>query len=983
MKSTTQKIIRQISFMAVDVVFILLAWFLSIWLYSYLFSNEAPLVAMIWQGVFWLIIINIVVFMAFGIYKSIWKYSSIGALLKVGVAVFIICFADYVYFRLASGYWQSPAIPVMAFFIALTLCGGVRILPRLVQYVLSFYNERKNKTAIKRVNTLIIGAGQAASSLLLDIKRQKPISKYNVIALVDDDITKHRMTLHGIKVIGGCDVISEVVKQRGVEKIIIAMPSATRKQLQRILMLCPTEYCKVSIIPGFDAANANSVRDIDFADLLGRDETVLDISGISEMVKNKTVMVTGGGGSIGSELVRQLLKFDVKTIVIYDMYENSTYDLLQEVRILYGCDIAKKLVIRIGSVQDEERLEQVFAGFKPAIVFHAAAYKHVPLMEECPRLAVKNNVFGTRITAELSKKYDVEKFVMISTDKAVNPTNIMGATKRLAEKVVMALNEHGKTEFVCVRFGNVLGSNGSVIPIFEKQIKHGGPLTVTDPEITRYFMTIPEAAKLVIQAAAMAVSGTIFVLDMGKPVKIAELAENIIRLSGYVPNEEIKIEYVGLRPGEKLYEELLTDEEGITKTKNEKIFVAKPTVLNMEQADKLLEDFRDNISNDGELRACIKQYVPEYKEPVGSVMGMSFLDRFESKQHIEKKIFADIKKNPHKAVALFGAGGAGFYLNKWLMENDIYPVCFIDDDIKKQQHGYIEMPVLSYQDFCATYKEHIIFVSIANHAVRAMEGLLSRGEAQDVYYVGSRDPWSKVTDYAYICEHSNEYESAYNLYADEFSKKVFVSILNNKLTGDVHYASDVKTENMYFDEEIVTLDKDEVFLDVGACDGENAVQFAQLLKGQYERLLAFEPDEINIKHMKERFSKNGIENYTILPICAWNKREILDFSAGLEHTSNVNQDGHGVKVQADTIDNILDGKRVTFIKMDIEGAEKNALLGASKTIAQYKPKLAISIYHKREDYFELPLLIQKLNPSYRFYLRNYTDAAADTVLYAI
>ncbi|MEG0650254.1 MAG: hypothetical protein RR764_10510, partial [Oscillospiraceae bacterium] len=276
MKSAAQKVIRQVSFLAVDVVFMLLAWFLSIWLYSYLFSNEAPLVAMIWQGVFWLIIINVVVFMALGMYKSIWKYSSIGALLRVGVAVFVVCFADYVYFRLAAGYWQSPAIPVMAFFIALTLCGGVRILPRLVQYVLSFYNERKNKKAIKRVNTLIIGAGQAASSLLLDIKRQKPISKYNVIALVDDDITKHRMTLHGIEVIGGCDIIPEVVKQRGIEKIIIAMPSATRKQLQRILALCPTEYCKVSIIPGFDTANVNSVRDIDFADLLGRDETVLD-----------------------------------------------------------------------------------------------------------------------------------------------------------------------------------------------------------------------------------------------------------------------------------------------------------------------------------------------------------------------------------------------------------------------------------------------------------------------------------------------------------------------------------------------------------------------------------------------------------------------------------------------------------------------------------------------------------------------------------
>lgn len=600
-----------------DFFFVVLAWFISVWFYSYLFSNEAPLVGMIWQGLFWLAIINIVTFFAMGMYKSIWRYSSIGALFKVGIAVFIVCFADYIYFRLVAGYWQSPAISVMTFFLVFTLCGGVRLMPRMTQYVRSLYNERRTEKSVRRVNTLIVGAGQAASSLILDIKRQTPASKYNLLALIDDDVKKHKMTLHGVEIVGGCEAIPEAVKHLGIEKIIIAMPSATRKELKRILAYCPMDQCKISIIPGLDAADINSIRNIDFVDLLGRDETMLDISGISEMVDGKAVMVTGGGGSIGSELCRQLLKFSVKKVIVYDVYENNAYDLLQELKIIYGQEISKRFAIRIGSVQDRERLEDVFREFKPAVVFHAAAYKHVPLMEECPRLAVKNNVFGTRITAELSKQYDVKKFVMISTDKAVNPTNIMGATKRLAEKVVMSMNEHGKTEFVCVRFGNVLGSNGSVIPIFEKQLAQGGPLTVTHPEITRYFMTIPEAAKLVIQAAAMARGGTMFVLDMGKPVKIAELAESIIKLAGYVPNEEIKIEYVGLRPGEKLYEELLTEEEGLTQTKNEKIFVVKPPALTMQEANSMIKVLKEDIDDEIKLRKCIKQYVPEYHESKG------------------------------------------------------------------------------------------------------------------------------------------------------------------------------------------------------------------------------------------------------------------------------------------------------------------------------------------------------------------------------
>ncbi|MEG2957772.1 MAG: nucleoside-diphosphate sugar epimerase/dehydratase [Christensenellaceae bacterium] len=614
MNFTSKRWVKQVLFVLLDCAALLFAWFMAVWFYSYLFIGEAPLLAMIWQGIPVLLIFNIVVFALMGMYKGIWRYASIGTIVKVALASVISVFVDYVYFRAVAGYWQSPAIPVMTFFIMCTLAGFFRFIPRISQYLFSWVRYKKNKDVAALIPTLIVGAGQSTATLLADMMRSKK-NKYTILAIVDDDISKQKMILHGIPVVGSCNMIPKIVNQLDIQQVILSIPSASNKEVQRILALCPISKCKVSVVPNISDINKNSVnnlRGINVSDLLGRKELLLDTSSIELMLRGATVLVTGGGGSIGSELCRQLLQFELKQLIVFDIYENNAYDLLQEIRIAYGKIKADKIILRIGSVQDKERLEEVFSQFKPDIVFHAAAHKHVPLMEECPRQAVMNNVFGTYNVAKFARKYHAKKFVFISTDKAVNPTNIMGASKQLAEKVIISLNTEGGTKFVCVRFGNVLGSNGSVLPIFQRQIEHGGPVTVTHPDITRYFMTIPEAACLVLQAAEIAQGGDVFILDMGEPVKIVELARNVIRIAGYIPDEEIKIEYTGLRPGEKLYEELLTAEENLTKTKNEKIFIAQPLLLKEEETEKMLHDIKAVLSDDERLRACMKEYVPDY-----------------------------------------------------------------------------------------------------------------------------------------------------------------------------------------------------------------------------------------------------------------------------------------------------------------------------------------------------------------------------------
>jgi FlaA1/EpsC-like NDP-sugar epimerase len=473
---------------------------------------------------------------------------------------------------------------------------------------------KRNK---KRV--LIVGAGDAGAMIIKELLRHRTLNSQPV-AVIDDDPMKYGKTINGVPVVGNRNEIYSTVKNKRIDEIIIAIPSASKKEISDIVKECNLTDCKMKILPGmFELINGNvniaEIRNVELEDLLGRDEVKIDALNIQEFLTDKTVLVTGGAGSIGSELIRQIIKYDPRQIVILDIHENGLFALEHELNSLvakyqYRC----RIEIKVASIRDLKRMKKIFEFYRPSVVFHAAAHKHVPLMESNPMEAVKNNVYGTLNLVELADKYHVNKFVLISTDKAVNPTNVMGATKRIAEMIIQNFNNKSNTEYVAVRFGNVLGSNGSVIPHFMKQIENGGPVTVTHPEITRFFMTIPEAAQLVMQAGAIAQGGEIFILDMGDPVKILDLAENLIKLSGYTPYEEIDIEFTGLRPGEKLYEELLLKEEETTKTNHQKIFVGQsydqPDLDLMENL-KLLRESLDQ-KTEIELRRFLKGLVPTY-----------------------------------------------------------------------------------------------------------------------------------------------------------------------------------------------------------------------------------------------------------------------------------------------------------------------------------------------------------------------------------
>jgi len=437
---------------------------------------------------------------------------------------------------------------------------------------------------------------------------------------IDDNKSKHRSRILGVPVYGGRESIQKVSEQKDIDEIIVAIPSAPKNEVRKILNECKKTKCKLKILPGMyeliDGKVAiKNIREVQIEDLLGREPVKVNIEEISQYLKDQIVLVTGGGGSIGSELCRQIARFEPKKLLILDIYENSTYMLHQELLKHYS-SLNQEVII--ASVQDRPRMEAIFDKYRPQIVYHAAAHKHVPLMESNPTEAIKNNVFGTMNVAECADKYGAKRFVLISTDKAVNPTNIMGATKRIAEMIIQSMDANSNTEFVAVRFGNVLGSNGSVIPIFKKQIEEGGPVTVTHPEINRYFMTIPEAVQLVIQAGAMAKGGEIFVLDMGEPVKIVDLARDLIRLSGFEPDVDIKIEFTGLRPGEKLYEELLTAEEGLAATKHEKIFVGKPVYNDIHSLREEIEKLKLVLLQESNETVIdmLKYLVPTYKRAI-------------------------------------------------------------------------------------------------------------------------------------------------------------------------------------------------------------------------------------------------------------------------------------------------------------------------------------------------------------------------------
>ena len=471
----------------------------------------------------------------------------------------------------------------------------------------------------KRKNLLIIGGGEAGTEVVRNIK-ENLITSYNIIGIIDDNNKKTHCKINGVKILGGRDDIVRICKEKGIDIIFFAISNISTKDRKEIISICQETGAKVRILPGIqdfitDKNIMQNLRDVEIEDILGRDPITLDNNNIENLIKGHTILITGAGGSIGSELCRQISKYEPKEMVLIDIYENNLYDIELELKANTK-DI--KIDAIVASVRDKARMESIFEKTKPYVVFHAAAHKHVPLMETSPLEAIKNNIFGTYNVVNCCDKYNVKRFVLISTDKAVNPTNIMGATKRMCEMIIQAKDKVSETEFVAVRFGNVLGSNGSVVPLFKKQIAKGGPVTVTHKDITRFFMTIPEAVQLVLQASTYAKGGEIFVLDMGEPVKIYDLAVSLIKLSGLQPDVDIPIKITGLRPGEKLYEEILMSEEGLKSTEHSKIFIAKPSKITTENVEKKLDILRDTIADENikiqEIKADMKKVVPTYKE---------------------------------------------------------------------------------------------------------------------------------------------------------------------------------------------------------------------------------------------------------------------------------------------------------------------------------------------------------------------------------
>lgn len=554
------------------------------------------------------IVITLVIFYIFRLYHSLWAFASVNELQNVVVGSF--CSATIM--AIIMVVFDMP-IPKSYYFMYAFLLVGFTFVSR---FSYRFFRGLKHKTLNKKndISVMIIGAGEAGNAIIKEIVSSN-YSKMVIKCIIDDDAGKWGRYIQGIKVMGGRDKIIEAVDLYSIDEIIVAIPSAPRSVIRDILQICQETTCKLRSLPGMyqlvnGEVNVSKLRDVEVEDLLGRDPIKVDMDSILGYVKDKVILVTGGGGSIGSELCRQIATHKPKQLIIVDIYENNAYDIQQELLSKHE-DI--DLVVLIASVRNTSRMNAIFDKYRPDIVYHAAAHKHVPLMEESPNEAIKNNVFGTFKTALAAAQAGTKRFVMISTDKAVNPTNIMGASKRICEMIIQTFNIHYETEFVAVRFGNVLGSNGSVIPLFRKQIAAGGPVTVTHPDIIRFFMTIPEAVSLVLQAGAYAKGGEIFVLDMGEPVRILDLAKNLIRLSGYKVDEDIKIEFTGLRPGEKLYEELLMDEEGMQDTANAMIHIGKPIELNEDIFFTQLHELKQATEReDAHIKEMIKEIVPTY-----------------------------------------------------------------------------------------------------------------------------------------------------------------------------------------------------------------------------------------------------------------------------------------------------------------------------------------------------------------------------------
>lgn len=597
-----------------DTILINLAYILSLY-YRYSLNIPKQYLNNYKNNVGFMALIYIVILVLFGIYKNLWMFAGTDEFLTAITGIAAAGLINAVVSNLLGRELPFIVHTLSIVFSILFIC-GLRITFRIYRRMLIILDRSETK---QYTRIMVIGAGFAGALILKEMKLHKEIN-YKVVAVIDDDPLKIGTTISGIKIYGDRYKIQQVAREKIVETIIIAIPSLNGDEKKKIIEICKGTGCKLKIVPGVyemldDRYLLSKVRDINVEDLLGREEVKLEIEGISDYIENKVVMVTGGGGSIGSELCRQIVRFNPKQLIILDAYENNAYDIQGELSFKYPGLNLKALV---ATIRDRSRLENIFSRYRPELVFHAAAHKHVPLMEDSPCEAIKNNVFGTLNLSECSDKYGVKRFIMISTDKAVNPTNIMGASKRICEMIIQGMDKVSKTEFVAVRFGNVLGSNGSVIPKFKKQIASGGPITLTHREITRFFMTIPEAAQLVLQAGGFAMGGEIFVLDMGKPVRIYDLACDLIRLSGLEPEKDIKIKITGLRPGEKLYEELLTSEEQVGNTRHKKIFIEKPMYYSMEELRVKLKELRKVVvlEDEEELINKITEIVPTYTRPI-------------------------------------------------------------------------------------------------------------------------------------------------------------------------------------------------------------------------------------------------------------------------------------------------------------------------------------------------------------------------------
>ena len=563
------------------------------------------------------IVLTILIFYLFKMYDSLWAFAGEAEMQNLVVACVLSGIVNGVGLQIFKT--ESQAVPKSYYFLYTFLLITLIFICRF-SYRFFRSQKRKNQNRDNEIQVMVIGGGEAGNIIIKEIVNSRYLAMH-VACVIDDDRNKWGSYIQGIKVVGGRDRIREYADLYNIDQIIVALPSAPRKEIAEVLEICKETNCKLRSLPGMyqlvkGDVNVSRLRDVEVDDLLGREPITVDIESIIGYVSGKRVLVTGGGGSIGSELCRQVADHNPAQLIIVDIYENNAYELQQE---LMKAHPELDLKVLIASVRNTRRIDDIFATYRPQIVYHAAAHKHVPLMEDSPNEAIKNNVFGTFKTAMAAGMNGTEKFVLISTDKAVNPTNIMGASKRICEMIVQTFNNKYKTEFVAVRFGNVLESSGSVIPLFKKQIAQGGPVTVTDPEITRYFMTIPEAVSLVLQAGAYAKGGEIFILEMGEPVRILDLAENLIKLSGLRVGEDIQIEFTGLRPGEKLYEEMLMDEEGLQETANRLIHIGKPIEVEEELFFKQLHRLNDAAKEESaSIRNLVMEIVKTYHPAAGS-----------------------------------------------------------------------------------------------------------------------------------------------------------------------------------------------------------------------------------------------------------------------------------------------------------------------------------------------------------------------------